>query len=486
MFDPELTPEAFGRHTSPPQTMPINPPALTYTPRSSPAPSLTPAPRFNNPPTTDPSEAGLVTSSLGGNTLRSLQNERFRGTNTEPVPSPAVTSRDTGNFFGPFYNDFDNNHLPLIGNGPNAPYRNYNQGFHLTESSFFNPSGVGRSSTFTTDPNLDWQGNEYRTTGNQFTELPGSVYDETQYRDSGNAFAELPGSVYDERPLSPGEPRVELARRDGNAGMDDEPVLFDDPGAQRPSLTIDTSGGQSPGGMAPAGYDISRFGSNMTIGQFLNTPLAFMRFGENRGTSPSPVGRGTIDLTQSGRDAYMANPSGGGRSPNLIGDPNQDWTGISPEEQKYYTDRGEAPPVTGVSPEESQSGSAPPASAPSGGSHWDFTKGQYVANNNDTGAQFNSQAANALMMWFQSMGGNTNAPTTGDAGRDIYRSGYGRLNEFGDIETVEATNRPGSVFRDPRYVEPSQEESKRLGLTFDAKKKNAWIVAHNPWLYGKG
>ncbi len=42
------------------------------------------------------------------------------------------------------------------------------------------------------------------------------------------------------------------------------------------------------------------------------------------------------------------------------------------------------------------------------GTHFDFTRGQYVHNNNATGAQFSPQAANALLMWSQNIHQPTN------------------------------------------------------------------------------
>jgi hypothetical protein len=76
-----------------------------------------------------------------------------------------------------------------------------------------------------------------------------------------------------------------------------------------------------------------------------------------------------------------------------------------------------------------------PAAAPIG-NHWDFSQGRYVANNNATGAQFNPQAANALMMWYQSMGGNPNSPGQGDEGLSRFLSGVWQLDPEGGFSQV--------------------------------------------------
>jgi hypothetical protein len=148
----------------------------------------------------------------------------------------------------------------------------------------------------------------------------------------------------------------------------------------------------------------------------------------------------------------------------------------------YQDDKGKSYATGPSSPRENLPGGGSGTATPVG-THWDFTRGTYVSNNFAGGAQFSSQAANALQMWFQSMGGTPNTPTVSDAGRDIFRSGHGRLDpEGGGIIPVAYTNTFSR--RDPRWVFPSQEESARLGLSFDVNKRNAWLIEHNQWFYG--
>lgn len=133
----------------------------------------------------------------------------------------------------------------------------------------------GRSPLFTSDPNDDWLGDP----------------------ESRNRVATRTDGL-------PTEP-----------GMGDEPALFENPARPRrtgPSLTVDAGVTGAPSG---PGY-MAQFGGNMTLGQFMSTPLAFLRFGEGRGAN---VGGGNVDLSQAGRDAYVDRTVSGGAQADLSG-----------------------------------------------------------------------------------------------------------------------------------------------------------------------
>lgn len=127
------------------------------------------------------------------------------------------------------------------------------------------------------------------------------------------------------------------------------------------------------------------------------------------------------------------------------------------------------------------------------GGHYDYGQGRYVGGLNASGAQFSntgnanfqSGAAAAMEMWYQSMGGNpNNTGTTGDAGHTIYYPNAGTPMGHADEGVVTPTGGTfGSGQRDPRWVFPSQTESARLGLSFSATKYNDWLMAHNQWFY---
>lgn len=134
------------------------------------------------------------------------------------------------------------------------------------------PSAGGRSASLTTDPNLDWTGT-----------------DETAIASSGG---KPPPFITDPSEDWMGSNETAVASSGGRS-----PSLIDDPNQ-------DWTGSYSQ--PVSSQGQIANFGGNMTIGQFLNTPLAFLRFGEGRGSTP---GAGNVDVTQAGRDAYL-NQSG--------------------------------------------------------------------------------------------------------------------------------------------------------------------------------
>jgi hypothetical protein len=294
----------------------------------------------------------------------------------------------------------------------------------------------------------------------------------------------LPETVYEP---PPGDPTVEVKWDAGNRGA----PYWNQPPTPRYN---------------PGGTDIANFGSNISLGQFLNTPLSTMLFSTGRWQPPVDAGQVIVGSN---------NP---GRSPSLITNPNDDWTGgdpnavdltadNSPEANRNVQDaqaRGDAETArlraSGELYPDATTAKVDTASVrpPSGGggdtrnvamspnAYAQATFGGLTPTGfrDTTGsATFDRGAADRLMAWFQSSGGNPNTNSAME-GKDIYRSGLGQVDSEGKITTVAATNSAGAP--DSRWVFPSQAEATRLGLSNDPEKRNAWLKAHNGWFYGGG
>lgn len=157
------------------------------------------------------------------------------------------------------------------------------------------PSGGGRSPAFTSDPNLDWTGTNTRDSGlwhgpdREQISSDDLYRDETEYIPSPPEGPTLPSTIYES-----------------------------DPTAQTgPSLTVDPGVNSRP--PTNPGY-MANFGGNMTLGQFLSTPLAFLRFGENRGyTAPVSGGNVTVGAGANRTTDYTPG-TGGGASGNAEAD----------------------------------------------------------------------------------------------------------------------------------------------------------------------
>lgn len=312
-------------------------------------------------------------------------------------------------------------------------------------------SSGGRSPSLTSDPNEDWRGSDE----------PGRT------ADTG-------------LPTDP--------------GMNDEPSLYEDPTVVKgagPTVDVSPPGNDrapywnqpATPSYIPGGRDIANFGGSLTLGQLLNTPLSTMLYGTGRWQPPVQGG----EINYAGVTARTPAEAGAAD----IAPPSSDAEAVGAAETAQLKAAGELNPdgTTGtINP-------SLPFGGRGGGDQNLLSPGAYdratfggvtPTGFRDTAgsAVFDTGAQNRLMAWFQSSGGSPNAPTVSDAGRDIFRSGYGRIDpESGGISTVAATN---SGPRDPRWVFPSQEEATKLGLSFDAGKRNEWLRAHNAWYYGGG
>jgi hypothetical protein len=85
-----------------------------------------------------------------------------------------------------------------------------------------------------------------------------------------------------------------------------------------------------------------------------------------------------------------------------------------------------------------------------GATRWDFTQGRMVPVDNASGAQFNSQAANALLMAFQGMHGNPNSPGVSDSGPTRFYNGVMQMDEGGNPTQV--NDRIGGYARPTRTL----------------------------------
>jgi hypothetical protein len=254
------------------------------------------------------------------------------------------------------------------------------------------PSRGGRSPMLTGDPNEDWRGN-----------------DAPQLAENNSRGDGLPS-----------EP-----------GMDNGPSLFDDPANQQPSLTINPSGGQ-PRQPAPIyrrpGQDIANFGGNMTLGQFLNTPLAMLRFGGDH--YPAAVGSGTV------RYAGTEYQTPGEQRATPEAEAN-----FAAAEARGAEETARLRASGQLNPE-GTTGLIGSGGTSQIGSHWDYGQGRYVENDNATGAQFDSHAANAMTMWAAGFAGSPNDPgTTSDEGLSRFYSGRGSIDAEGVISATSDTGR---------------------------------------------
>jgi hypothetical protein len=79
----------------------------------------------------------------------------------------------------------------------------------------------------------------------------------------------------------------------------------------------------------------------------------------------------------------------------------------------------------------------PSTPVPSSGSHFDFTRGTYVPNNNASGNQFDSHAANLNLMNLVAQHDAVNNPSgTSDEGQNRFGNGVYRLNPLGGFDRI--------------------------------------------------
>jgi len=239
----------------------------------------------------------------------------------------------------------------------------------------------------------------------------------------------------------------------------------------------------------PGGHDIAGFGGNMTLGQFLSTPLALMRFGGDRFqpggqiTSPSqsadslpPELAALPEATFSPTDVPPADAPTSALSDPGSGAP-------QPTSQPFRSGQGNQPAAQPTNRLNQILQTFPSLNNPaairainSGASPTDLVGH----------AQFDSHAAGLMEMGFQSFGGSPNdTGSTSDAGHTMFTPTPGTpMGQFDpETGTVGPSDQMFGSGRDPRWIFPSQAESARLGLsmTTNAGKYNDWLAAHNPW-----
>lgn len=411
---------------------------------TAPRPTPSPSPAFNAPPPRSIPPAYIDTSGPGiGNTA--VNSRIFQGGDF----SSASPSRQSQTWMNP-----NEEELWAYG-GVNSPASGRAEAIPVI------PSRGGQPPPFISDPNDDWMGRS-------------------------------------------GEPNVEVAREDATSrgsGMADEPVLFPDRSTEPLPTASTNEWTTSPGDrrfLPSPSTDpryMSGFGGNMTIGQFLNTPLAFLRFGEGRGGTP-PVGAGRVLV-----GAETANRSSGGRPPPIITDPNADWTGdadaafAAAEEQgaRDIADakaRGELNP-DGTTPGEpgGEPRTANPASrfgnlnSPTGqpvyfdGRNWRPVSGapadvRWDPNNPNNSNATASQTTDQFVLG-GGYYGNTNSPgyaiSEGGYGQFDPRQGTARLDESGGISFIP---RPANAQK-PMDMSWMKNAPALYGST--AEKRNDWM-----------
>jgi hypothetical protein len=181
-----------------------------------------------------------------------------------------------------------------------------------------------------------------------------------------------------------------------------------------PGPTVDVSGrgggmpspfwNQPGGGYAQPGQDIAGFGGNMTLGQFLSTPLAMMRFGNDRYQTP-----------------VTATSTVGGKPPDLL--PGEAY--IDPY-QSATTDVVPSPDAPSSSLSDPASGVAEPSSPQAsghGGGGSAFTGSDGHSADYIGYGQSAMSLADLKVMESQAYGGNPNQVDTGDEGASrFYRA----------------------------------------------------------------
>lgn len=232
---------------------------------TSPTPNPSSSPSFNNEWTTSPDDRRFLPSPSPTAQPSGLS----RGNIYETQPPFQIDPRWSGKLEG---NPNDLNYIPpTVGDIPGSLDTRFVGGLESPETI---ASGGGRSPSITTDPNLDWTGSDEQLIAEG---LPRAI----DPSDSG---------------LWHGPDREQISSDDLYA---DETTIASS-GGKPPSFIDDPNQdwiGSTPPAVAQNQGVLAGFGGNMTIGQFLNTPLAFMGFGENRGAMPSGrVGGGDIAI----------------------------------------------------------------------------------------------------------------------------------------------------------------------------------------------
>lgn len=310
------------------------------------------------------------------------------------------------------------------------------------------------------------------------------------------------------------------------------PSLIDDPNQ-------DWTGAGGSNGMLQMGHSIAstglmNFGGQMTIGQFLNTPLALLRSsgsvqfqpGAGRTSTPTtfdlgPDGMATGNLAVGSRGANGAiwNGTDWTKPSDYAGNnavPSPDRADISPEPNDIQ------PPGQGNGPTtaDTRQGSGGTTGGGGGGGPMYPAGTQQVGQGASSGQGYYRSSPTAPWVpigqapqeirfdrnsgtgnWqageftrsYLAGGGDPGTPNytgdTQDTGHTIYYLNAGTPRGYADPESMGIVQRSDRLFgggqADPRWVFPTQAESARLGLSSagNADKFNAWLKAHNPWFY---
>jgi hypothetical protein len=297
---------------------------------------------------------------------------------------------------------------------------------------------------------------------------------------------------YNPRPYSPGREFNDPDLPTDSSPPDLVPITTPDPPPPDTTVDISGSGGGLPspywnqpsGGYAQPGRDIAGFGSNMSLGQFLSTPLALMRFGTDRFQPGNTPNIQSADQIQVG----TTSPTGPTGSQMWTG---TEWVDAQPSNSNVVpspdrTDPAFVDPGTNAGPNSPGAAGSGRGPSPVTGSSPMETR---FAPNSGTGNYVADQTAKAFLGW-NPADSVTNNPGQGDM-KDIFYPVVGNPIMHFDPESgfaVPSDQKYTRGQRDPRWVFPSQSESNRLGLSFsnNADKYNNWLIAHNQWYYGKG
>lgn len=294
-------------------------------------------------------------------------------------------------------------------------------------------SGGGRSPSLINDPGLDWTGRE-PTVGEPTVETP---TDTSAPLPEASLFPDITG-------------RDVLPTGDTEWTATPEERRFLPTGASQLDLR---SFGMNTG-------------NNLSLGEFLNTPLSAMNYGEGY----PPVQGGTVSYADTeysvpGGEAApdYANPAfteaerrGIAENPDLY----ENSSGPAGGEFDAWPQAGRLEPnapegMTIVGHDETNgqpiyrdaAGNLhvnPGTGTPVNQTRWDPTRSEYVPANNATGAQFNNRAAGALIMGAQGMHQPVNSPGQGD---ERAPGGFGQVGQLNAQGQYEETGRFPRNFR---------------------------------------
>jgi len=367
--------------------------------------------------------------------------------------------------------------MPLIGSGPNAPYKNYFQDSGSGPEVATPTATPSPQSTAAPPGAMDSSGAGYASPGLNNREW--SIRDKPWYsaqQDEPSATAGVSGGVnnpsynpagpYDDRNLpttvyqAPDTPMI--ASRGGRSpgpisdpnedwiGGPDSPVTMDPSGAgyaspnlrPRPDPVNASDGPQvdvnwkGTGGAPywdqpptprynPGGNDVGQFGGNMSLGQFLSTPMAMLRFGGDH--YQTPVGSGTVTYA----DTSSTTP--GESDPPSFSDAEaagaQETAALKASGQ--LNPDGTTPTGTAVSPPVR-------AALPAG----PMDQAQRFSQNNVTGNWMADQTTNAYLLGGGDPGRANNPVGVSDEGHTIFSQGQWMLDPTTDPIS-------GSVIRTP-------------------------------------